>query len=65
MIEREPSLPSTTTVTPAVSVIPAEAGIHALRERRGLTDTGAHPQRTEGPGFFGHHGPWPYRLRLP
>ena len=28
MIEREPSLLSTTTVTPAVSVIPAEAGIH-------------------------------------
>ena len=28
MIEREPSLPPATTVTPAVSVIPAQAGIH-------------------------------------
>ena len=28
MIERESSLPPTTTVTPAVSVIPAQAGIH-------------------------------------
>ena len=29
-IEREPSLPPTTTVTPAVSVIPAQAGIQGL-----------------------------------